>query len=71
MKMVSKASKVPMAVRAEEAFKKAVANAIAEHKKAGHSIAVWKNGKVVHIPPDQIELRETQAEYTTSLKKRK
>jgi len=71
MKMVSKASKVPMAIRAEEAFKKAVANAIAEHKKAGHSIAVWRNGKVVHIPADQIDIRENQAEYATSLKKRK
>ena len=71
MKRVSKASKVPMAVRAEEAFKKAVANAIAEHKRAGHSIAIWRDGKVVHIPPDQIELRENQAEYGTLLKKRK
>jgi hypothetical protein len=71
MKKVSKASKVPMAVRAEEAFKKAVASAIAEHKKAGHSIAIWRDGKVVHIPPDQIEIRENQAEYAATSKKRK
>jgi len=71
MKRVSKASKVPMAVRAEEAFKKAVANAIAEHKRAGHSIAIWRDGKVVHIPPDQIEMHENRAEYAAPRKKKK
>ncbi|MFH1757725.1 MAG: hypothetical protein ABH969_06735 [Pseudomonadota bacterium] len=71
MKRFSKTSKVPMAVRAEEAFKKAVANAIAEHKKAGHPIAVWRDGRVVHIPADQIEMHETRAEYSTSRKRRK
>jgi uncharacterized protein YacL (UPF0231 family) len=66
-----KPAEVPLEKLAEEALKKAVAEAIAEHKRAGHPIAVWRDGKVVHIPADQIELRETQAEYTTSLKKRK
>ena len=69
MKRVSKASKVPMAVRAEEAFKKAVASAIAEHKRVGHSIAIWRDGKVVHIPPDQIEVRECPAKYKPPPKK--
>lgn len=32
------------------------ARAKADHKKAGRSIAVWKNGKVVRIPPAKIEI---------------
>jgi len=69
MKRASKASKVPMAVRAEEAFRKAVANAIAEHKRAGHSIAVWRGGRVSHISADQIEIREFPAKYKPPPKK--
>jgi len=34
------------------------ARAKAEHKKAGRSIAVWQNGKVVRIPPEKIEIPE-------------
>ena len=51
-----------LAYRAEETLRKAVAEAIAEHRR---------NGKVVRIPPDQIEVREPQVEYTVSPKKRK
>lgn len=71
MRKQKKISRVPLAIRAEEAFKRAVAEAIAEHKRAGHPIAVWRNGKVVHVPADQIELRETRAEYAASRKKKK
>ena len=66
-----KPAEVPLEKLAEEALKKAVAEAIAEHKRAGHPIAVWSDGKVVHIPADQTEMHETRAEYTTSHKKRK
>ena len=52
----------PLAYRAEEALRKALAEAIAEHRR---------NGKVVRIPADQIEVREPQVEYTVSHKKRK
>lgn len=34
------------------------AKALAEHKKAGRSIAISKNGKVVDVPPEQIEIPE-------------
>lgn len=30
----------------------------AEHKKAGQSIAVWQDGKVVKIPPEKIEISD-------------
>jgi hypothetical protein len=45
---------VPLDVRAEMALKEAVAEAIAEHKRMGRSIAVWQDGKVVKIPPEEI-----------------
>jgi hypothetical protein len=61
----------PLAYRAEEALRKAVAEAIAEHRRNGVPIAIWRNGKVVRIPADQIEVREPQIEYTLSPKKRK
>ncbi len=59
-----------LAYRAEEALRKAVAEAIAEHRRHGVPIALWRNGKVVRIPADQIEVREPQVEYTASPKKK-
>jgi hypothetical protein len=60
-----------LAYRAEEALRKAVAEAIVEHRRNGVPIAIWRDGKVVRIPADQIGVRETQIEYTVSPKKRK
>jgi hypothetical protein len=45
---------LPLDIRAEMALKEAVALAIAEHKKMGHPIVVWRDGKVVKIPPEEI-----------------
>ncbi len=71
MKKGKKSSPTLLAYQAEEALRKAVAEAIAEHHRNGIPIAIWRNGKVVRIPPDQIEVREPQVEYTVSPKKRK
>jgi len=60
-----------MAFRAEEALKKAVAKAIADHKRTGDPIVIWRDGKVVKIPAKQIEVREPDAEYQTLDKKDK
>ena len=60
-----------LAYKAEEALRKAVAEAIAEHRRNGVPIAIWRNGKVVRIPAEQIEVRESEVEYTVSRKKRK
>jgi hypothetical protein len=49
---------IPIGIRAEEALKKAVADAIADHKRFGNSIVIWRDGKVEKIPADQIEIRE-------------
>jgi len=53
----------PIGIRAEETLKKAVADAIADHKRFCDSIVIWRDGKEVRILADQIELREDQAEY--------
>jgi hypothetical protein len=71
MKKVKKSSPTLLAYQAEEALRRAVAEAIAEHRRNGVPIAIWRNGKVVRIPPEQIEVREPQVEYTVSRKKRK
>ena len=54
---------ISLAFRAEQALKEAVAEAIAAHKRAGIPIVVWRYGKVVKVPVDQIEIREPAAEY--------
>ncbi len=66
-----KPAEVPLEQLAEEALKESVAEVIADHKRTGDPIAILRNGKVVHVPPDQIEMHEIQAKYTTSRKKRK
>jgi hypothetical protein len=33
----------------------AVARAIEEHRKAGRSIVIWRDGKIVVIPPEEIK----------------
>ena len=38
------------------AAQEAVRAALLEHKLAGNSIAVWRDGKVVLLPPEQIEV---------------
>ena len=67
----SKRAHFVLEYKAKEALRKAVAEAFAEHRRNGVPIAILDNGKVVRIPPDQIEVREPQVEYTVSHKKRK
>ena len=38
------------------AAQRAVRAALREHKLAGNSIAIWREGKVVLVPPEQIEV---------------
>jgi hypothetical protein len=35
-------------------IKRGVSKALAEHKRLGHSIAVWRNGRIVIIPPQDL-----------------
>jgi hypothetical protein len=54
---------IPIGIRAEKALRKAVADAIENHKRSGNSIVIWRDGKVVKIHAEQIEIRDDQAEY--------
>ena len=45
---------IPLDIKAEMALKEAVADAIAEHKLRGHPIVIWREGKVVTVPPEEI-----------------
>ena len=57
-----------LAYQAEEVFKKAVAEAIAEHRRNEVPIAIFRDEKVIRIPADEIMVRDSQGEYTVSKK---
>jgi len=38
----------------EQAMKEAVRQAMVRHKRLGESIAVWRGGEVVIVPPEEI-----------------
>jgi hypothetical protein len=42
------------AAEIDEALRRAVREALLRHKKLGNSIAVWRDGKVVIVPPEEI-----------------
>jgi hypothetical protein len=41
--------------RVVEEAGRAVEEAVRDHKRAGNPIAEWRDGRVVLVPPDQIE----------------
>lgn len=40
----------------EQALRRAVRHALLMHKRAGNPVAGWRDGKVVIIPPEEIEV---------------
>ncbi len=40
--------------KAELAMKAAVRKVVADHKKTGRPLAIWKNGKAVNVSPDTL-----------------
>ena len=40
----------------DAALRRAVREALLRHKKLGNSIAVWREGKVVVLPPEEIQV---------------
>jgi len=44
----------------EGIFRRAVREVLLRHKKLGESVAVWKDGKVVVLSPEEIELPEEE-----------
>ena len=43
----------------EGILRRAVKKALLEHRRAGNSIATWKDGKVVILSPDEIPVEDT------------
>ena len=50
------------------ALRRAVRSALLEHKRAGNPVAAWKDGKVVIIPAEEIEVEERPADSDGSRK---
>ena len=46
----------------DAAMNEAVRHALLTHKRAGHPVASWQDGKVVIIPAEEIQVEETSAE---------
>ncbi len=63
MKREEKLSDMPLEKLAELALKKAVAKTIEDHRRTGDPIVIWRDGKVVKVHPDQLEINEPEAEY--------
>jgi hypothetical protein len=42
----------------QEAMRQAVRDTVREHKLLGYPIVVWRDGKVVWVPPEEIVLPE-------------
>ena len=42
------------AIEIGKVFQRAVNDALRMHKRLGNPIAIWRNGKVVMIPPEEI-----------------
>jgi len=42
-----------------EAIAEGSRRALLAHKRAGQSVAIWENGKVVIVPPEEIEVSES------------
>ncbi len=46
--------RLSMQDKAEKAMKAAVKKVVAEHKKSGRPLAIWKNGRAVNVQADKI-----------------
>jgi hypothetical protein len=63
--------KNPLARKAWAAMKKAVADVVAEHRRLGRPLAIWRDGKVVWIEAEQAAVvREKPANYRTRSRKK-
>ncbi len=47
-------SKPPMVKKVEKALKAAALKAAEEHRRTGNPLVVWRDGKVVKIPANQL-----------------
>ena len=52
----------------DKAVREAVRHALLMHKRLGNPIASWKDGRVVIIPAEEIEVEETAGDSEESRK---
>jgi hypothetical protein len=57
---------LPLEQRAEMALKAAVEEVIVEHARRGLPIYIWRDGKVVEIPPDELRAQATLLQRESS-----
>ena len=57
----SPAERVDDIERMREEMRRAIQEALLQHKRAGNPVAVWRNGRVVWIPPADIPEPEKEA----------
>ena len=69
-KKTNNLTKMSLIEKAEEALKKAVQETIADHKRTGDPIAIWRDGKAVMVHPKDLAVHEPRSKYTAA-KKRK
>jgi hypothetical protein len=55
---MSESKKSDLHERIEFGVRRGVARALAEHKRLGRSIVVWRDGRIVEISADGIEVDE-------------
>jgi hypothetical protein len=53
------AQRVENIPRMLEAMAAAVEDALARHKRDGNPVAIWRDGRVVLVPPDEIPARNS------------
>jgi hypothetical protein len=53
------------AIEIGKVFQRAVNDALRMHKRLGNPIAAWRDGKVVIIPPEEINVSPDDSERTT------
>ncbi|MCY2960165.1 MAG: hypothetical protein NTY35_08365 [Planctomycetota bacterium] len=50
------------------AFQAAARDALERHKKLGESIVIWRDGRVVEVPPEEIDAELARAEREAGLR---
>ena len=48
---------------AEKAMRNAIAKVVEAHRRTGEPLVIWRDGKVVLLPPDQLAVHESPAPY--------
>lgn len=57
---------LPLEQRAEMALKAAVEEVIVEHARQGWPIYIWRDGRVVEVPPDELRAQAAVLEAGSS-----